>query len=74
MKRPVLVVRASTERPEVLGTFAELVSDTTAIGALGREWMADLVVVHARLAGLASPYGDGTAGERIASAIAELVA
>ena len=32
VKRPVLVVRASTERPEVLGTFAELVSDTAAIG------------------------------------------
>jgi UDP-N-acetylglucosamine 2-epimerase (non-hydrolysing) len=73
VKRPVLVVRASTERPEVLGTFAELRSDTAAIGALGREWMGDLVAIHARLAGLASPYGDGTAGTQTAAAIAGLV-
>jgi UDP-N-acetylglucosamine 2-epimerase (non-hydrolysing) len=72
VKRPVLVVRASTERPEVLGTFAELLSDTAAIGALGREWMGDLVAIHARLAGLASPYGDGTAGAQTAAAIAAL--
>ena len=32
VKRPVLVVRASTERPEVLGTFATLVAPGPAIG------------------------------------------
>ena len=71
VKRPVLVVRASTERPEVLGTFAEIVSDVHAIGDVGREWMADLVVLHARLASLPSPYGDGTAGARTVAAIEE---
>lgn len=73
VKRPVLVVRASTERPEVLGTFAELLSETGAIGTLGRGWMADLVAIHARLAALPSPYGDGTAGAQTATAIANLV-
>jgi UDP-N-acetylglucosamine 2-epimerase (non-hydrolysing) len=68
VKRPVLVVRASTERPEVLGTFAEL-GDPATIGPIGRDWMGDLVAVHARLAGLPSPYGDGTAGTRTADAI-----
>ena len=50
MKRPVLVVRRSTERPEVLGTFAELVAPGPAIGARGRGWAADLDACHARLA------------------------
>lgn len=72
VKRPVLVVRASTERPEVLGTFAQLVSDVRTIGDLGRGWMVDLVAIHARLAALPSPYGDGTAGERTAAAITAL--
>jgi hypothetical protein len=34
--------------------------------------MGDLVAIHARLAGLASPYGDGTAGAQTAAAIAAL--
>ena len=42
VKRPVLVVRNSTERPEVLGTFAELVAPGPAIGERGREWAGDL--------------------------------
>jgi UDP-N-acetylglucosamine 2-epimerase (non-hydrolysing) len=72
VKRPVIVVRTSTERPEVLGTFAELLPDADAIGERGRAWMGDLVAIHARLAGLASPYGDGSAGERTAAAIEAL--
>jgi UDP-N-acetylglucosamine 2-epimerase (non-hydrolysing) len=69
VKRPVLVVRASTERPEVIGTFAELVPPGESIGARGRAWARDLGPLHARLAGLPSPYGDGHAGERIVAAI-----
>jgi UDP-N-acetylglucosamine 2-epimerase (non-hydrolysing) len=73
VKRPVLVVRASTERPEVLGTFAELVPPGGSIGELGRAWARDLTAVHARLATLPTPYGDGHAGPRTADAIATLV-
>lgn len=69
VKRPVLVVRASTERPEVLGTFAEMVTDVATIGDRGRAFLADLVVLHARLGTLPSPYGDGTAGARTVAAI-----
>jgi UDP-N-acetylglucosamine 2-epimerase (non-hydrolysing) len=72
VKRPVLVVRASTERPEVIGTFAELVPPGASIGEHGRAWVADLDAVHTRLADEPSPYGDGHAGARIAAAIAEL--
>ncbi len=73
LKRPVVVVRNSTERPEVLGTFAELVLPGPGIGARVTERLADLEAVHARLASIASPYGDGRAAVRSADAIRSLV-
>jgi UDP-N-acetylglucosamine 2-epimerase (non-hydrolysing) len=69
LKRPVVVVRNSTERPEVIGTFASLVSPGPEIGHTVAGWLADLPNLHQRLAGLPSPYGDGGASER---AVAEL--
>ena len=41
-KRPVLVVRRSTERPEVIGTFAERVDPGPDISRVAGEWAADL--------------------------------
>jgi UDP-N-acetylglucosamine 2-epimerase (non-hydrolysing) len=70
--RPVLVVRRSTERPEVQGTFCELVPPGTAIGERARDRLDDLAAVHASLAALPSPYGDGRAGARTAAAIDDL--
>ncbi|HHC09510.1 MAG TPA: UDP-N-acetylglucosamine 2-epimerase (non-hydrolyzing) [Actinobacteria bacterium] len=72
-KRPVLVVRRSTERPEVLGTFAERVLPGPAIGEIARRWLADLDALHAHLAPLPSPYGDGSASARSVAAIEELL-
>lgn len=72
-KRPVLVVRRSTERPEVLGTFAERVDPGPEIGRVAGEWTADLAAVHARLAGTPSPYGDGSASQRSVDAMRSLV-
>ena len=72
LKRPVLVFRRSTERPEVLGTFSELVSTGPALRARALEWAGDVAALHARLGRLPSPYGDGHAGTRIAAAIARL--
>ena len=71
-KRSVIVVRRSTERPEVLGTFAELV-EPGAIGDVAHEWREDVEGLHARLADLPSPYGDGSASELTVKAIGELV-
>ena len=71
VKRPVLVVRRSTERPEVLGTFSTLVPDIGDIGRVAAGWRAELAGLHARLAALPSPYGDGRASERC---VAHLVA
>ena len=69
VKRPVIVVRNSTERPEVLGTFAERVEPGSAIGALARDRLSDPAAVHEQLKGIPSPYGDGTASQRSIEAI-----
>jgi UDP-N-acetylglucosamine 2-epimerase (non-hydrolysing) len=68
LKRPVLVVRRSTERPEVEGTFARLVGPTELTAAATR-WLAELRRSPGSLAELASPYGDGTASHRCVTAI-----
>ena len=72
VKRPVLVVRNSTERPEVLGTFAERVLPGPDIVEAASRWLDDVPAAHERLASIPSPYGDGHASERIVDAIAEL--
>ena len=73
LKRPVLVVRRSTERPEVLGTFAERVEPGPAITDIAAKWFAELDDLHSRLAVLPSPYGDGTASAKTVAAITGLI-
>lgn len=73
LKRPVLVVRQSTERPEILGTFAQLVPPGPMIGAWAEEWLRDLPALHAELAAMPSPYGDGTSARRSLAAISMLL-
>lgn len=65
LKRPLIVVRNSTERPESVDAgFAHLVQPGPVIGELGRRLIGD-EGLPARLAALPGPYGDGTASERI---------
>jgi UDP-N-acetylglucosamine 2-epimerase (non-hydrolysing) len=73
VKRPVVVVRRSTERPEVLGTFCELVAAGPRIGEVANGWLADLPAVHARLAAIDTPYGNGCASQYTLDAIERLV-
>jgi UDP-N-acetylglucosamine 2-epimerase (non-hydrolysing) len=73
VKRPVLVVRRSTERPEVIGTFAERVDPGPQISSVVGAWIDDLEAVHRRLADEPSPYGDGSASARTVDAIERLV-
>jgi UDP-N-acetylglucosamine 2-epimerase (non-hydrolysing) len=73
LKRPVVVVRASTERPEVLGVFAELVPAGDAIRRTVTAWLEDIAAVHRRLASTPSPYGDGSASRRSVDAVRQLV-
>jgi UDP-N-acetylglucosamine 2-epimerase (non-hydrolysing) len=74
LKRPLVVVRRSTERPEVQGAFTALVEPgRTAIQAVGTV-LADL---HARLRllhALPSPYGAGDAAPRVVAVVDRLLA
>ncbi len=73
-KRSVIVVRRSTERPEVLGTFAELVEPGPGISEIAGLWASDVPGLHERLASIPSPYGDGTASTKIVEEMGEFVA
>ena len=64
LKRPLVVVRRTTERPEVMGTFAERVRPGPGIRASAARFLDDPDEVAARLAGIPSPYGDGSASRR----------
>jgi UDP-N-acetylglucosamine 2-epimerase (non-hydrolysing) len=74
VKRPVIVVRRSTERPEVLGTFSRLVAPGSGVADAALEWLDDIAAVHARLAALPSPYGDGDASALSVAATDRLIA
>jgi UDP-N-acetylglucosamine 2-epimerase (non-hydrolysing) len=68
LKRPMVVVRRSTERPEVLDTFCTLASPEK-IGAVAVDWLSNLSRNLSRLSETPSPYGDGHASERSVDAI-----
>ena len=72
-KRPLIVVRRSTERPEVLGTFAELVEPGPAITDIAIDWLGRLGELHQELSIIPSPYGDASAPNRCVDAIVELL-
>jgi UDP-N-acetylglucosamine 2-epimerase (non-hydrolysing) len=72
VKRPMVVVRNSTERPEVLGTFCTLVQVGDDISRAGRSWLAGRPHTLDELARIPSPYGDGHAAGTCASAIKQL--
>jgi UDP-N-acetylglucosamine 2-epimerase (non-hydrolysing) len=65
--KPVLVLRTTTERPEgVAAGAAKLIgTDRGAIVAAANELLDD-EAAYAAMAGVANPYGDGHAAERIA--------
>ena len=67
LKRPLIVVRMSTERPEVMGTFAVRVEPGPGIGFEASR-LLDAGWEHLRA--LPSPYGDGTASTRSLEALA----
>ena len=72
LKCPIVVVRRSTERPEILGTFGQLVCpEQLQVAAEGV--LRDLNRIHATLASLPSPYGCGAASHLTALAIQALI-
>ncbi|MFC4852736.1 non-hydrolyzing UDP-N-acetylglucosamine 2-epimerase [Actinophytocola glycyrrhizae] len=74
LKRPVVVVRRSTERPEIEGTFGTLVPAGPRIYSEVVRWLDDVAGHRARLAGIPSPYGEGSPSARIAAAVRGLTA
>lgn len=70
--RPLIVVRRSTERPEAMADFADLVEPGPRIGELARRRLAQGAPGLAHLASLPSPFGDGLASERIAALLARI--
>ncbi|HEV8562389.1 MAG TPA: UDP-N-acetylglucosamine 2-epimerase (non-hydrolyzing) [Actinophytocola sp.] len=71
LKRPFIAVRRSTERPESLGDFGVLVDVGELVSKTANMWLDDIGDLHARLSVLPSPYGDGTASQRIVSEMVE---
>ncbi|MGI8514325.1 MAG: non-hydrolyzing UDP-N-acetylglucosamine 2-epimerase [Acidimicrobiia bacterium] len=67
LKRPLVVVRNSTERPEVMGTFAVRVGAGPEISAAAHR-LLDAGWEH--LADIPTPYGDGSASHRSLEALA----
>lgn len=72
LKRPLVVVRNSTERPESLGTFATLVRPGEDLSAAVEHAFESVSDDLARLQDEPSPYGDGRATQRSMAAISEL--
>ncbi|MYR09400.1 UDP-N-acetylglucosamine 2-epimerase (non-hydrolyzing) [Streptomyces sp. SID724] len=73
LKRPLVVVRNNTERPEAMDSgFAVLAAPGPDIGFQARA-LLDAPGLAARLAATASPFGDGRAGDRIVGLIRTLV-
>ncbi|MFE4198063.1 non-hydrolyzing UDP-N-acetylglucosamine 2-epimerase [Paenarthrobacter sp. NPDC056912] len=72
LKKPLVVVRRSTERPESIAAgFAQLVTPEQSISRVANQ-VLDSNQEHA-LAAISSPYGDGLASLRIAN-LASLIA
>lgn len=71
-KRPVVIVRSSTEWPEVVGTFTTM-SEPEALGRTVDSWLDDIGGHHERLRHIPSPYGEGEASRLSAAAILDLL-
>ncbi|MDQ0790770.1 UDP-N-acetylglucosamine 2-epimerase (non-hydrolyzing) [Streptomyces sp. B3I8] len=69
LKRPIVVVRRSTERPEIEEVFGTLTPPGAMLGTVLKNWLATASERHEQLALLPSPYGDGHASLRVARLI-----
>ncbi len=68
-KRPVVVLRRSTERPEVIGTFAQLAKPDHTLVETAAALFSRRVEMAERLRKTPSPYGDGSAARLSVDAI-----
>lgn len=73
-KRPLIVVRRSTERPEAIGTFARLSTGGPSLVKTATEMFANRERIRLDLSTLPSPYGELDAAERCVRATYEMLA
>lgn len=69
LKRPILVVRRSNERPEVEQTFGSRTLPGCRITKIVTTWLRDATALNAHLANIPTPFGDGTASIRLIQAV-----
>lgn len=69
LKRPVLIVRRSNERPEAERLFGKRVLPGAEISQVASAWIQDAAAIHERLAAIPTPYGDGSASTRLVHAL-----
>jgi UDP-N-acetylglucosamine 2-epimerase (non-hydrolysing) len=69
LKRPILIVRRSNERPEVEHAFGSRMLPDERISQTLTTWLRDAPAINARLADLLTPFGDGTASSRVVQAL-----
>lgn len=70
LKRPILVVRRSNERPEVEQAFgSRTLPSGEGISRALAAWLRDTPAINTRLANLPTPFGDGTASSRVVQAL-----
>lgn len=72
-KRPVVVVRRSTERPEGLGTFSHLTRPGEDLLRVTLDIYEDRHDIHHQLGLLPSPYGDASAARTCLQAVDQLL-
>ena len=72
LRKPVLVMRETTERPEAVDAAAvKLVGTTSARIVAESARLLDDASEYARMSAGTNPYGDGLAADRIAAVVAE---
>ncbi|MGH3768392.1 MAG: non-hydrolyzing UDP-N-acetylglucosamine 2-epimerase [Pseudonocardiaceae bacterium] len=70
LKRPILIVRRSNERPEVEQTFgSRTLPGDNGILPIVTTWLRDAPAINSRLANVPTPFGDGTASSRLIQAV-----
>jgi len=69
LKRPVLIIRRSNERPEAEQLFGRRVTPGGEISEIVSGWIRNTAAIHARLAATPTPYGDGSASARLVQAL-----
>jgi UDP-N-acetylglucosamine 2-epimerase (non-hydrolysing) len=69
LKRRVLVIRRSNERPEVEHTFGSRTLPGQGINHIVTQWQSEATAANTQLADVPTPFCDGTGSSRLIDAI-----